>query len=101
MRLHARLNLDSLPVAGPEERLPGDPVKPTPTKHTRPDEAPKPWKRQRRRLAVPCLTTDETCRWGKGGTRGDFDSHWTALVTMSLLRQCSQKRSSPPGFRSL
>lgn len=45
MRLHARLDLDSLPVAGPEERLPGNPVKPTPTEHTRPDEAPKPWKR--------------------------------------------------------
>lgn len=58
MRLHARLDLDSLPVAGPEERLPGDPVKPTATKHSRPDEAPKPWKRQRT-LTVSCPVFDD------------------------------------------
>lgn len=48
MRLHARLDLDNLPIAGPDKHLLGDPVKPTPTEHARPDEAPKPWKRQHR-----------------------------------------------------
>lgn len=44
MRLHARLNLNSLPGAGPEQRLPADPVEPTPPEYPRPDETPKPWK---------------------------------------------------------
>lgn len=38
--LHARLDLDSLPVTGLYERVPGDPVEPTATKYTRPHEAP-------------------------------------------------------------
>lgn len=42
--LHARLNFYSLPVAGPDQRLPCDPVKPTATEHARPDQSPKPWK---------------------------------------------------------
>lgn len=42
VRLHARLDLDSLPVTGPDKHLLGDPVKPTSTEHDRPDEAPKP-----------------------------------------------------------
>lgn len=53
MRLHARLDLNSLPVTGLEKHLLGDPVKPTPTENARPDEAPKPWERQRRISLVP------------------------------------------------
>lgn len=69
MRLHARLDLDSLPVAGPDERLLGDPVKPTIAEHTRPDEPPKPWNEAMPTVSCPMSSDGRYSSWdSRSGT---------------------------------
>lgn len=86
MRLEFRVDINDVPVDSLNNNILGHAIQTTSTDKARPKDTPQP--------SETISIENSRITWKK-------DLHCTALVTGSVLRQCSQKMSSPPGFRSL
>lgn len=89
VRLAVHVDINNVPIGSLDHFISGHAVQTASTNDGRPDQTPQPFGWERLVLTILAFT------------QGTETLHCMALVTGSGLRQCSQKMSSPPGFRSL